>query len=153
MLELSISFEEIIFTLFSIGTISFSCLAILSRKVRSSITNFLAASMFVCGFIVFVSEPIIGITLAIIYISISSLFLIMTNDRRVSENRVGRAITWVIWLIFIASILIYKKAPTPFIIETNNSHYIGIGEITLLTSLIFLFVISGLISMFESKEN
>ncbi len=152
MLELSISLKEIIFTLFSLGVIAFSFLAILSNSTRSSIINFLLACVFVCGFIIFVSETIIAITLAIIYVSMSSLFLIMTDDHCISQNKIGKTIIALVLLIFLVSILIYKNGSVQFIAETNNSNYIGIGEITLITSLIFLFVLSGLISIFTPSE-
>ena len=96
-------------------------------------------------------DSIISISIAIIYVSMLSLLLTITHERQPQESHIDTYITATVIMLFVISLLIYKHSSAKFISESNSSHYVGIAEITLVTSLLFLFVLSGLISLNSRK--
>ena len=145
MLELSI--EEISFILSALGIVSFACLAVIANDVRSSIINFLIAGMFTGGFIAVSSDITIAVVLSLIYISMASLLLTITNEQRDLETGIDTYMITTVVFLFILALFIYKHCAVKFISEKQSSHYAGITEITLMASLLFLFVLSGLTSL------
>ncbi|MBQ7524568.1 MAG: hypothetical protein IJT08_03105 [Alphaproteobacteria bacterium] len=80
MLELSINLDELAFITLALGTLAFATLAVLATDIRTSVSGFLFAGLFVCT-IAFCELPaeqsVVAVTLGITYLSISSLLLIM----------------------------------------------------------------------------
>lgn len=151
MQVLSISVDELIFILFSLGIIGFTTCAVISKNTRSSLIHLLFACLIGCGFIALISDAIIASVLAIIYTSFFSLLLTMTPDEDHMRSRIDKLVSLTILLMFIISLLIYKHSSVQLISERGNSHYAGVAEITLITSLVFIFVLSGIIALKEKK--
>ena len=150
MLELLTDTNEIIFTLCAVGTIIFSTFAVLSHNARSAIIHLLVASVFICGFSALTSDSIIAIILAVIYISVMTLLTTITNDQKPQcEHNNGFALI-TITVAFIISLLMYKQTGAKLIMEKKSSHYVGVAEITILVSMMFIFVISCITSFQDS---
>lgn len=154
MLELliNISIEDYIFIFFSLLTIIASFLAINSGDLKNSIIYFLMSALSISGIVFLVSESILAIVLSGIYISIASLFTILSDKRK--ENPLLKSEYFIIGLvIFLLLFVIYVKSSR--IIDKNSmidtGHYSGIAGITLFMVVIFIYIVFGIISIMKRK--
>jgi hypothetical protein len=100
-----------------------------------------------------ISNTIVASTIAIVYISVSGLLLITASNDYNHQQRVNKkAYLSVVIPIPLVMLLLYKKTSIVLIGKAEGLNYRELFGITLVISLIFIFIISGLISLF-SKEN
>lgn len=144
MLELSIDFGELIFLFYSLLMFFFALLSLLTKDTRGAILSFLFLSATVCSFVALNSEVVIAITILIMQISIMSLLLLVVRKDRDSKFKLGK-MTIAVLLFLGGYFLIFATTPMKFMKDTPKSHHTGIAEITLMVSLIFIFVLQGLI--------
>ncbi len=151
-LLINISIDDYIFIFFSFLSIITSFLAINSGNTRSSIIYFLMSALCISGIVFLVSEIILAIVLSGIYISISSLFIILSENK---ENKpLVKSEYFIMGLtIFLLLLIIYIKSSRVINKDSmvDTGHYSGIAGITLFMSIIFIYVIFGVISIMKRK--
>lgn len=144
--------DDYIFIFLSLSSIITSFLAVKSENTRNSIIYFLTASFCISGIVCIVSESILAIVLLGIYISVSSLFMILSECKK-SKPLLKSEYFIVSFVIFLLLLIIYIKSSR--IVDQNSmidtGHYSGISGITLFMSIIFIYVIFGVISVIKRK--
>lgn len=151
-LLISLSINEYIFAFFAVLTIISSFVSIQSSDIKRSVFCFLMASLSVCGIIVLESETILALVLSGIYISISSLFIILSNNQKQTNTLksehliIGILIFFLLLIIYTKSSRIIDKSST-----VDTGHYSGVAGITLFMSVIFTYVVYGVISIMKEK--
>ena len=151
-LLINISIDDYIFIFFSFLSIITSFLAINSGNTRSSIIYFLMSAICISGIVFLVSESISAIVLSGIYISISSLFIILSENK---ENKpLAKSEYFIMGLtIFLLLLIIYVKSSRVINKDSmvDTGHYSGVSGITLFMSVIFIYVMFGVISIMKRK--
>ena len=153
MLELltNISIENVIFVTLSVFAIFSSAIAIMANNLRTSVLFFLVASVSVSGIIFFVSKTLLAAIILSIYVSISSLFITISRNRKSKSLRTEYFIIGLV--IFLLLLIIYAKSSR--IIDQNSmvdtGNYAGIAGITLFMSVMFVYIVFGVVSIIKRK--
>lgn len=151
MLGLLISITEVQPTIFALGLILFSTIAIMANSSRTAIISLLIAAMFLCGFVGLTSNGIIAVSTMIIYISLTALLATIVTGKSSDGKDTNHGMLFTIAGIFIISLLIYRGTPIKLICENDKPDYEGILEITTMISIMVLMIASGLAILKERK--
>ena len=139
MLELSINSTAVV----CLSLIILVTYANIANDVRSSILGMLCAVMVLCAFLSVRNTSTIAIILGIIYVSILSLFLTMSQN----TNRPKWKLPKYAWLGLITLATAILISSNPYLTFINlATTYSGIADVTLLLFSIALIVLSLLIS-------
>jgi NADH:ubiquinone oxidoreductase subunit 6 (subunit J) len=147
--------DEIAFSVLAIAVIFFASAAILSNNTRTAIVSFLAASITISGLIALLSNTVIAIVVAVIYVPVCSLFLLTPSN---DGHQHARLLSTKTPLIAAASAvivvsLVCMQFRTVTLADKGVAHYSGIAGITLLMTLVFTLVIAGIVALWSIRQN
>ncbi len=145
MLELSINSTAIV----CLSLIIFATYANIADDVRSSILGGLCVVILLCLFLVTRNTAPIAIIIGIIYVSILSLFLTMSQNKSYPKWKFPKY-CWLGFITLASAILIFSTPYSKFIKSAVTCS--GIADITLLLASISLLVFSCIISFLGSRE-
>ena len=155
MLELLTNpkFDEIIFLILSIGILFFSLISIIAKNTDTSIISFLFAITNLTGIVVLTSNTTVGVIIALIYASMCSLFLLIKQTFVEKKQKFNK---WYVFLaismLVIFSILVCYKLEVSHHIEIKTENYVGVSGITLVMSLIFILITSGISFLLQDDQ-
>lgn len=139
MLELSINSTTIV----CLSLIILATYANVINDVRSSLLGMLCTVMLLCLFLITKNSSPVAIIIGILYVSVLSLFLTMSQHKNRRKGRFPKC-AWI-GFITIASAILILPPPYPVFIKTATS-YSGIADITILLLSISFLVLSSIIS-------
>ncbi|MDR0695899.1 MAG: hypothetical protein LBF56_04025 [Holosporales bacterium] len=146
--------DKIVFSVLAVAVLFFSSAAILFNDTRTAVANFLAASISVAGLIALLSNTVIAIVIAVIYVSVCSLFLLIPSrdDHRVAGLLPIKTLLIAVSAAILTAFLVCMHFKTVTIVEMETEHYSGIAGISLLMSLVFILVIAGIVSIWDHRK-
>ena len=146
-----ISSDEIAFLVVALSSIAASFLSIISKNVRTTVICFLASACLMCSAIALVSELIFAIVFTSIYVSIASLFFTFIKD-----NDPKQQLKWrrhlIVFVVFIMLMALYVKLPQVNFSNIKTAYYSGIAGITLIISILLIYVIFGIVSTLKKDK-
>ncbi|MDR1332877.1 MAG: hypothetical protein LBJ69_00500 [Holosporales bacterium] len=148
MLELfelnTINANDIVFSVLAIGMLAFATLSIMAKTQMSAVIRFLLASLFLSYFVVVYGNLIIGVIVAVIYVSMCSLLLLMARSSTQIRQPLNK---WLmaIPLAMIGSFILvgHRLNVVPPTREAINQYTRIAGGMTLMMILVFITVFAG----------
>jgi hypothetical protein len=153
MLEFSISFEHLAIGLISTALIVFSFLAIFLKDLRLATISMVFAGLTTTSLIAIISDPILAIVLAGIYISTGGLILTLTNRIKQSHLSTKRWLAVAVLAFLSAFVLRYNSAGiSNGISNMPQEHYAGIAGLGLIVAMLFVYAAFGVLSIFRKRS-
>lgn len=152
MLELLTNpkFDEIIFLTLSIGILFFSLISIIAKNTDTSIISFLFAITNLTGIVVLTSNTTVGVIIALIYASMCSLFLLIKQTFVEKKQKFNKGYVFAtISTLIILSLMVCYKLEISHHIKIKTENYVGIAGISMVMSLIFILVTSGITCLLQ----
>lgn len=142
---LSQHIEEIAIGLLSLGLLSFATLAAISKNTASSVIYFLNAALMLSGIAILISNVVIGVLIAIIYTSISGLFLV-TSKMSEKRHKIGsnKLYCFLITSLLFLGAIVWHMLSVHYITLHNANHATGLGVLTIEMCVLFIVTVSGI---------
>jgi hypothetical protein len=152
--SLLFNFEHILGGLLECGLLVFSVRTISSFQYTISTANFLLSTLMLTGISILFCDTYLVIGMEILYISTCSFLLLLGHATNIKRTY----ISWRLILIHILpmitlSILVYYTLPHHRIFVASHYHHLEIHEIILPLSILFIIVFSGILYLYNHKEN
>jgi peptidoglycan biosynthesis protein MviN/MurJ (putative lipid II flippase) len=142
--DVVITGSDVWFALLVIGILTFATLSTISKSQRLSIIHFLLSGLLLSYFIMTYGNIIIGVVVALVYVSMCSLLLLLARPRGPANALPAKTLMLVvISVLAVFALACGKLAVLPPTRDAINQYTKVAGGITLLMTLLFVAVFAG----------
>jgi hypothetical protein len=105
--------------------------------------------------VISVSNAVIAIVFAIMYVSITSLFLLVPSSEGVKYPKLlsKKAFLAIVAACVTAATLVSRNFKLETLVERSNNHYTGVAGLTLLMTTLLVMVLLCIFSLFQVGPN
>ncbi len=144
MLELLTNIE----TLLAIGTIASAAYASYAQRNKNATFGFLITCIFSSSLLFFLYESVISIVIAIVYVSLASLFLTMPDE---TTSKITNKKLITLGAITIGIVLSFVTHTPNTVISNTNNNAIFALETLVLMFFLFIFIITEIIHLHSKR--